>query len=95
MKELLLAVKLVCCKKTVVVPSDFIYMLDFVKTFNNSINRNQVHLMFWSQDKKKKPNFDLNISNQFNYSTDACFNVTISKAFGKIHKVDCSDVIYF
>lgn len=82
MDNVLLVVKLECSKKSVVVPAHFVYQLDCVKTFNNSINHNQVHLIFWSENHRKPPNFNLPISNQFNEKTDACFEVKILKAFG-------------
>lgn len=82
MNDLFLAAKLECCKKSVVVPANFICQLDNAKTFNNGINRNQLHLMFWSQNQNKTPNFNLPISVQFNSSIDACFEVKIQRAFG-------------
>lgn len=94
MKEPFLAAKLECCKKTVVVPANFIYQLDSAKTFNNGINRNQVHLMFWSQNQTKQPNFNLPISMQFS-SIDACFDVKIQRAFGMYNKYSCSRLFVF
>lgn len=83
MKHLMIVCKIVDCKKIVVVPIKFIYELDLAKSLNNRLNRNQVHLMFWSNDFTKKPNFDLAPSHQFEFSTDSCFNVKLLRAFGK------------
>lgn len=83
MKEIFIAAKLECCKKILVVPVDFINELDFAKTFNNSLNRNQKHLMFWSENQEQMPDFSLPVSEQFNSSTEACFYVKLIKAFGK------------
>lgn len=93
MMEIFLAVKIECCKKIVVVPVDFIYKLDFVKTFNNSLNRNQKHLMYWSQDQNKEPNFDLPVSEQFNHSIDGCYYVKLLKAFRKFIKM-CKSLVF-
>lgn len=81
MKELLIAAKIFKCAKTVVVPVDYIYELNFAKTFNNGINRNQIHLMFYSNDPTKKPNFQLPVSDEFDASTDSCFDVKLLRAF--------------
>lgn len=88
MSKILLAAKIESCKKIVVVPVNFIYGFDFVKTFNNSLNRNQKHLLFWSQNDKKEPNFNLAVSKVFNSSTDSCFHVKLLKAFSS--KVDAA-----
>lgn len=79
---------MVVCKiqkiqKLVAVPIKFIYKLDFAKSLNNRLNRNQVHLMFWSSDFKKEPNFDLPISQRFEHNIDSCFDVKFLRAFGK------------
>lgn len=81
MSKILIAAKIESCKKIVVVPVNFIYGLGFVKSFNNSLNRNQKHLLFWSENDRKEPNFNLAVSKVFNSSTDACFHVKLLKAF--------------
>lgn len=98
MKDIFLGVRIEGCKKIVVVPVNFIFELDFVKTFNNSLNRNQKHLMFWSENQKKEPNFSLPVSKQFNSSTDSCFHVKLLKAFSKCVKnlyTTCSNIDFF
>lgn len=83
MTVLLIAAKIINSAKIVIVPVNYIYELNFAKTFNNAINRNQVHLLFWSHDLKKTANFDLPVSDKFRDNTDACFNVKLLKAFGE------------
>lgn len=75
------------CSKTLTVPLQYIYKFDLAKALNYRINRNQEHLMFWSSDYKKAPNFDLPISHQFDKSKDACYKVKLFKVFGKFMNI--------
>lgn len=81
MENLIIVAKLCNISRIVIVPLQNIFKLDLVKALNNRINRNQTHLLYWSNDHTKEPNFDLPISYQFNPSTDACFNVKLLKVF--------------
>lgn len=83
MEKLIVVVKIIDHPTIVLVPLEYIYELNLAKTLNNRINRNQHHLMFWSADHTKEPNFDLPISHQFNPVIDACFNVKLLKVFGE------------
>lgn len=83
MQDIFIAAKLQCSSKIVVLPVHFIHELDYVKTFNNRLNRNQIHLIFWSQDHNKEPDFNLPVSLRFNEKTDACFHVKLLQAFRK------------
>lgn len=83
MEDLTIVAKICKLPKIVVVPLENIYKLDLVKPLNNRINRNQVHLMYWSNDHKKKPNFNLPISQQFDNSVESCYNVKLHKVFSK------------
>lgn len=83
----LTVVAILCkCRKTLAVPLRNIYKFSLAKSLNNRINRNQEHLMFWSSDYTKEPNFSLPISDQFDKSHDACFLVKLLKVFGKFMK---------
>lgn len=86
MDNLFIVCKLVNIPKIVVVPINFIFELDLVKSLNYRLNRNQTHLMFWSSDHTKNPNFDLDISHRFEHNVDACFNIKILKAFDNLKK---------
>lgn len=81
--DTLIGAKILGCEIIVVVPLKFIHKLDLVKTLNNSVNHNQQHLMFWSEDQSKKPNFSLPISDRFSREVDSCHNVKLLKAFRK------------
>lgn len=69
--------------KILVVPLQNIYKLNLAKSLNNRINRNQKHLLFWSNNSQTVPNFNLPISGQFDHNIDSCFNVKLLKVFGK------------
>lgn len=84
MESLFVAVKIHNLSKIVVVPLRNIYKLNLAKTLNNRINRNQIHLMFWSSDHGKKPNFNASISNRFDSAIDSCYNVRLLKVFGEL-----------
>lgn len=72
----LTVVAILCkCCKTLAVPLRNIYKFDLAKSLNYRINRNQEHLMFWSSDTTKEPNFNLPISHQFDKSQDALLKV--------------------
>lgn len=71
------------CRKVVAVPLRYVYKLNLAKSLNNRINRNQEHLMFWSSDFTKEPNFNLPVSDRFDKSGDACYMVKLLKVFGK------------
>lgn len=80
----LTVVAILCkCRQKLAVPLRNIYKLNLAKSLNNRINRNQEHLMFWSSDLSKEPNFNLPIADQFDKSQDACFMVKLLKVFGK------------
>lgn len=85
MENITIVAKICKIPKVVAVPLRYI-KLDLVKSLNNRINRNQEHLMYWSNDINKRPNFDLPISQQFHRSVDSCFNVRLLKVFGKYIK---------
>lgn len=92
----LTVVAILCkCRKTLAVPLKNIYKLNLAKSLNNRINRNQEHLMFWSSDYTKEPNFDLPISDQFDKSRDACFIVKLLKVFGMFMKIYCLIVLFW
>lgn len=83
----LTVVAILCkCRKILAVPIQNIYKLNLAKSLNNRINRNQQHLMFWSSDYSKAPNYDLPISDQFDKTRDACYMVKLLKVFGKSMK---------
>lgn len=71
MNNLTVVAVLCKCRKTLAVPLRNIYKLNLAKSLNNRINRNQEHLMFWSSDLTKEPNFNLPISDQFD-KTQVC-----------------------
>lgn len=83
MDKLLIVAKICDLPKIVAVPLKSVNKLDIAKALNNRINRNQKHLLFWSSDSKKQPNFNAPIATQFNHSVDACYNVKLLKVFGK------------
>lgn len=82
MDKLLVAAKICDVKKVIAVPMKYVYKFDIAKGLNNRINRNQVHLCFWSSDPEKEPRFDLPISNRFDRQVDSCFKVKLLKVFG-------------
>lgn len=65
----------------VTIPLRYVLNLDLAKSLNNRINRNQKHVIFWSEDDSKEPNFNLPLSSEFNRSTDSCFEVKFLKVF--------------
>lgn len=83
MDNLLIVAKICDLKKLVAVPLKYINKLDLAKALNNRINRNQTHLLFWSKDPIKEPNFNIPVSQQFNRDSDSCYNVKLLKVFGK------------
>lgn len=87
MDRLSVVVKICNYAKIVVVPLQYIYKLNFAKSLNNRINRNQTHLMFWSEDLTKEPNFDIPISTDFSSQNDACYNVKLLKVFGEYYRL--------
>lgn len=83
MENLSIVAKICNYPKIVVVPLRNIHKFDLAKTLNYRINRNQTHLMFWSSDEKKEPNFSLPIPSRFVASVDSCFHVKLLKVFGE------------
>lgn len=83
MENLWIAVYLIDSSKVVVIPIKFIYNLSLSKSFNNRINRNQPHLIFWSANHQDQPNFHLTISKAFDQNDEACYYANLLKAFGK------------
>lgn len=69
----------------IIVPLRYVYKLDLAKSLNNRINRNQKHVVFWSEDDTKEPNFNLPVSNRFDRSKDSCLKVKILKVFSSHH----------
>lgn len=82
MENLTVVAKLCNYSKVVVVPLRNIFKLNFAKSLNNRINRNQVHVMFWSKNFTTVPNFNLPLSRRFDGNSDGCFNVRLLKVFG-------------
>lgn len=89
MSNLCVVAKICNYPKIVVVPLRYIYKFDLAKSLNNRINRNQTHMVFWSNDDKKEPNFTLPISRRFDSLTDSCFEVKLLKVFGKCISIFC------
>lgn len=87
MGNLYIVAKICNYPEIVVVPLRNIYRFDYAKSLNNRINRNQTHLLYWSPDETKNPDFNLPISNRFDASTDSCFNVKLLKVFGMYIKI--------
>lgn len=86
MENLMVVAKICNIPKIVVVPLKYIYQLDLVKSLNNRINRNQKHLLFWSNNLTKVPNFNLPIEfNRFDPTVDSCFNAKLLKVFGEYY----------
>lgn len=83
MNNLTIVAILCKCRKVLTVPLRNVYKLDLAKSLNNRIIRNQEHLLFWSSDFTKEPNFNLPISGRFDKSRDACYMVKLLKVFGK------------
>lgn len=83
MENLCVAVYLIGSSKIIVIPAKFIYKLSLSKTFNYRVNRNQPHLIFWSEDFQDQPNFQLPIAATFNHDHEGCYRAHLLKAFGK------------
>lgn len=66
---------------------DWIYELSPAKTLNNRINRNQKHLIFWSPNINRQPDFSLPISNVYFNDRDGMYRGKILKCFGEIHSI--------
>lgn len=81
--KLFYAAILIRSKKNVVIPSNWCETLDIAKTMNESLNRNESHVIFVSPDKNKEANFALNIDGQFDLTCDGCFWAKITKVFSK------------
>lgn len=82
-ENLWVAAFLIGSPKIIVIPTKFIYKLSVSKTFNYRVNRNQPHLIFWSEDHQDEPNFQLPIAATFNHDHKACYRAYLLKAFGK------------
>lgn len=80
--DLYFVAKLCKFKKIVVVPLKYIFKLDLAKSLNYRINRNQKHILFWSTDLSKEPNFTLPLDARFD-ENDACFYARFLKVFSK------------
>lgn len=71
-------------RKIVVIPAKFIYKLCLSKTLNYCINRNQPHLIFWSNNFDRHPNFHRPLSKKFLLDHNVCYHAKLLKAFGKL-----------
>lgn len=83
MSAIVVAAYLIDCAKIVVIPAKFIYKLSFAKSINNRVNRNQIHLIFWSENEQDQPNFHLQVSKKFSQNRKMCFHANLLQAFGK------------
>lgn len=81
--SLFLACYLSLQRQKVIIPANYVYKLNFAKTFNNRINRNQDHLIFYSNNLLDVPKFTLTTSEDFDEHQTGCYKARLLKAFGK------------
>lgn len=93
--NLFLTIFLCDCRRKIIVPFNFIKKLNFAKTFNNRINRNQNHLVYFSTDLEDSPDFDLPVSKKFLFNRKACYIGKLLKAFGKFFFEHDKYLFYF
>lgn len=83
MVKTFVAVHLIEVGKNIVVPMKFIYTMNRWIAYNRRINRNQVYLLFYSQDYNKIPNCYLAKRDSFSDTDDGCYYGKLLKCFGK------------
>ena len=59
MEDLVVVVYLMKYNHLITIPTKCIYKLRLAKAVNNCVNRNQTHLIFFSDDIHSQPNFHL------------------------------------
>lgn len=84
MYDLYLVVNLTGLKKNVCVPDFWCDSFDLAKQINEGLNRNENHLVFFSSDLSKEPDFSLPVSKEkFDDTTDNCYFGKIIRTFSK------------
>lgn len=63
------------------IPAAWIYFLDVVQAFNESVNRNLKRRIFFSNDLNAVPNFLLPLRTEFAPNEDGCYLAKIKKTF--------------
>lgn len=71
-------------KKNVLIPDFWCDSFDLAKQINEGLNRNENHLIFFSSDLTKEPDFSLPVlKEKFDSDADHCYFGKTIKAFSK------------
>lgn len=82
--ELYFGVNLTGMKKNVVIPYEWCDSFDWASQLNGGLNRNENHLIFFSSDSTKWPDFSLHVQKgKFDPDNDHCYFGKIIKAFSE------------
>lgn len=69
--------------KNVIIPYFWCDDIDWAKTINNGLNRNENHLIFYSPDIEKDPDFTLTTRSTFDSNSDGCYFGKLKRSFSK------------
>lgn len=84
MYDLYLVAHLTGLKKIVRIPDFWCDSFDLAKQINEGLNRNSNHLIFYSSDISKEPDFSLPVlKGKFDDENDHCYFGKIVKTFSK------------
>lgn len=82
--DLYLVVHLTGLNKNVLISNFWCDSFDWAKEINEGLNRNSNHLIFFSSDLKKEPDFTLPVlKEKFDANEDHCYFGKIIKVFSK------------
>lgn len=81
--DLYLAVYLNEPRKNVLIPDYWCDTFNLAKSINCGLNKNENHLIFFSPDLDKNPEFTLPVRETFDSDGDGCYFGKILQAFSK------------
>lgn len=82
-QDLYLAAYLHDAKKNVLIPDYWCGTFDLAAAINGGLNTNQNHLIFFSPDLNKIPDFALPVHNKFDSNIDGCYFGKVTRAFSE------------